>query len=186
VDDPSWEVPILIAYNEKCLKEDKSKSLLKPFYTKKQSEPERLFVEALEGSKKVKWWFKNGESERKYSAVLRNDDKGAFYPDFIVQFDDGTIGIFGSKAGRTAETSDAGQRETTENTKINLDSLELKSLRKPFALSRRRRDSAHEFSSSIPTSFKYDFVLPFLEFIERTTTVSRRSLLLFFSLVTSR
>ncbi|GAH12347.1 unnamed protein product, partial [marine sediment metagenome] len=30
--------------------------------------------------------------------------------DFIVQFDDGSIGLFDTKGGRTAETSDAGPR----------------------------------------------------------------------------
>jgi len=33
-----------------------------------------------------------------------------FYPDFVVQFQDGGIGIFDTKAGRTAETGDAGPR----------------------------------------------------------------------------
>jgi type III restriction enzyme len=110
VDVPTWEAPVIISYNEKYLKQDKPKSLMKPFYTRKQSEPERLFIEALEKSKKVKWWFKNGENEIKYFAVLRSDDEGAFYPDFIVQFQDDTIGIFDPKVGRTAETGDAGPR----------------------------------------------------------------------------
>jgi type III restriction enzyme len=41
---------------------------------------------------------------------LRSDGNGAFYPDFIVQFEEGSIGIFDTKSGRTAETSDAGPR----------------------------------------------------------------------------
>lgn len=79
---------------------------MKPFYTKKPSEPERLFIELLEGSKKVKWWFKNGESEIKYFAVLYKDEAGierAFYVDFVVQFEDGTIGLFDTKSGMTAK-----------------------------------------------------------------------------------
>jgi len=110
VINPAWEVPVIISYNERFAKENKPKSIMKPFYTKKQSEPEQLFIEALEKSSRVKWWFKNGESEIKYFAVLRSDGNGAFYPDFIVQFDDGSIGIFDTKSGRTAETSDAGPR----------------------------------------------------------------------------
>ena len=51
----------------------------------------------------------DGESEIKYFAVLRTD-KGAFYPDFIIQFKDGRIGIFETKADRTAETTDAKPR----------------------------------------------------------------------------
>jgi type III restriction enzyme len=110
VDVPAWEVPVIISYNEKYLRKDNPKSIMKPFYSLKHSEPEQLFIESLENSKKVKWWFKNGETEIKYFAVLRNDNEGAFYPDFVVQFQDGSIGIFDPKAGRTAETGDAGPR----------------------------------------------------------------------------
>jgi type III restriction enzyme len=68
------------------------------------------FSKLSPNSQKVKWWFKNGKTEKKYSAVLRNDNEGAFYRDFVVQFFDGSIGIFDPKAGRTAETGDAGPR----------------------------------------------------------------------------
>jgi type III restriction enzyme len=106
---PTWGVPVIISYNSRYAKEEKPKSIMKPFYAKKPSEPERQFIELLENSKKVKWWFKNGETEMKYFAVLRIDD-GAFYPDFIIQFEDGSVGIFDTKSGRTAETGDAGPR----------------------------------------------------------------------------
>ena len=103
---PKWEVPVIVSYNSRYNKEEKSKAIMKPFYTKKPSEPERLFTELLEGSKKVKWWFKNGESEIKYLAVLYKDEAGferAFYVDFIVQFEDGTVGLFDTKSGMTAK-----------------------------------------------------------------------------------
>ncbi len=109
VEIPTWEVPIIISYNSRYMKEEKPKSAMKPYYTKKPSEPERQFIDLLENSDKVKWWFKNGETEIKYFAVLRTDG-GAFYPDFIVQCEDGKIGIFDTKSGRTAETGDAGPR----------------------------------------------------------------------------
>ena len=103
---PKWEVPVIVSYNSRYNKEEKSKAIMKPFYTKKPSEPERLFTELLEGSKKVKWWFKNGESEIKYFAVFYKDEAGierAFYVDFIVQFEDGTVGLFDTKSGMTAK-----------------------------------------------------------------------------------
>lgn len=107
---PKWEVPVIVTYNSRYIKTDKSKSILKPHYTKKPSEPERLFIELLEGSDKVKWWFKNGESEIKYFAVLYKDETGlerAFYVDFIVQLNDGTIGLFDTKSGMTAKDAKA-------------------------------------------------------------------------------
>ncbi len=102
-----WEVPIMISYNSRYKNEEHSKSIMKPFYTAKPSEPEAKFIELLDKSDKVKWWFKNGETEVKYFAVLRTDGF-TFYPDFLVQFKDGSIGIFDTKSGMTAK--DAKER----------------------------------------------------------------------------
>ena len=101
---PKWEVPVIISYNSRYKREERSKSTMKPFYTAKPSEPEVKFIELLNNSSKVKWWFKNGETEIKYFAVLRTD-KQSFYPDFIIQFKNGTIGIFDTKSGMTAENA---------------------------------------------------------------------------------
>jgi len=102
-----WEVPLLTNYNSRYKKEELSKSIMKPFYTSKPSEPEVKFIEMINNSNKVKWWFKNGETEIKYFAVLRTDGL-SFYPDFIIQFSDNNIGIFDSKGGMTAK--DAKER----------------------------------------------------------------------------
>jgi type III restriction enzyme len=80
---------------------------MRPNYEKPASGPEHEFVELLEDSKnKVKWWFKNGESEKKYFAIKYKDKyeiERAFYVDFIVITEDGKIGLFDTKSGRTAE-----------------------------------------------------------------------------------
>ena len=109
IEVPEWEVPIIISYDSKYKRESHPKSIMKPFYIRKPSEPEQLFMELLDESDKVEWWFKNGENEVKYFAVLRTDE-GAFYPDFIVKFKDDTIGIFDTKKDRTAKKEDAGPR----------------------------------------------------------------------------
>jgi len=110
-ETPKWEVPVIISYNSRYSKEEQPTSIMKPFYTKKPSEPERKFIELLNKSKKVKWWFKNGETEAKYFAVPYTDENGierAFYVDFIVHFTGGSIGLFDTKSGMTAK--DAGPR----------------------------------------------------------------------------
>jgi type III restriction enzyme len=110
-ETPKWEIPVIISYNSRYKKGERNKAIMKPFYTKKPSEPERLFMELLDKSKKVKWWFKNGESQIKYFAVIYKDEHGlkrAFYVDFIVRFTDGSIGLFDTKSGMTAK--DAGTR----------------------------------------------------------------------------
>jgi type III restriction enzyme len=108
---PNWEVPIIVSYNSKYKRESHPISIMKPFYTRKPSQPEQLFMELLDNSNKVEWWFKNGESEIKYFAVAYKDENGierAFYVDFIIKFKDGTIGLFDTKSGMTAK--DAGTR----------------------------------------------------------------------------
>ena len=107
IEIPKWEVPITIRYNSRYRKEEQEMSVIKPFYTAKPSDPEVKFIELLNKSNQVKWWFKNGETEIKYFAVLRTDGY-SFYPDFVVQFKDGGIGIFDTKSGMTAK--DAKER----------------------------------------------------------------------------
>jgi type III restriction enzyme len=107
IPDPKWEIPVIIRYNSRYQKQEQTKSIMKPFYTAKQSEPEKRFIELLNKSDNVKWWFKNGETDVKYFAVLRTDGF-TFYPDFIIQFKDGSIGILETKSGMT--TKDAKER----------------------------------------------------------------------------
>jgi len=107
-----WEVPIIISYNGQYKQGQHNNSIMLPLYLKKPSEPEQKFMEWLsDPNNKVKWWFKNGEKEIKYFAVLYEDESGkerGFYVDFIVMFKNGTIGLFDTKSGIT--TKDAGPR----------------------------------------------------------------------------
>lgn len=108
---PNWEVPVIIGYNSKYTKDSGKKSIMQPLYFRKPSGPEKEFMKLLDKSNKVEWWFKNGETEIKYFAVLYQDENGddkSFYVDFIVKFKDGKIGLFDTKSGMTAK--DAGPR----------------------------------------------------------------------------
>ncbi|MDO9463806.1 MAG: DEAD/DEAH box helicase family protein [bacterium] len=101
-----WEVPQLVSYNSRYKKQEKNKSIMKPFYVAQLSEPEENFIELMENSDKVKWWFRNGQGEIKYFAVSYKDKDGikrGFYVDFIVMMKDGRIGLFDTKKGFTAE-----------------------------------------------------------------------------------
>ncbi len=52
------------------------------------------------------WWYRNGvKSEQFFSLVYRDADgeRKNFFPDFIVQYADGAIGIFDPKDGFTLE-----------------------------------------------------------------------------------
>ena len=77
-----------------------------PFFSKKLSGPEKKFIGYLNKSKKIKWWYKNGDTtEPKYFAVpyKGNDGDAAFYVDWIIRFNNGKVGLFDTKSGFTAE-----------------------------------------------------------------------------------
>ena len=75
----------------------------------KRSDPEKYFEEMLERSDNVVWWYKNGEDKDRYFAVayeVTDEETNVvsqrgFYPDFIVRYKDGKIGIYDTKAGMT-------------------------------------------------------------------------------------
>ena len=103
----SWEIPEFIFYNEKYTVFSSRKSIMQPLYRYTEaSKTEIEFMKYLDRSdNSVKWWFKNRESEPKYFAIEYDNEEGgisAFYVDFIVQFNNGSIGLFDTKFGRTA------------------------------------------------------------------------------------
>ena len=106
-----WGPYEIMDFHGMAEKSERKKSIMKPFYSKKEWETENNFMTQLDASDKVEWWYKNGESEIKYFAVSYTDNggkKGLFFVDFVIQFKDGTIGLFDTKAGKTAEV--AGQK----------------------------------------------------------------------------
>lgn len=85
------------------------KFYLLPIYQGRDNEMK--FVKYLEKKKgKIEWWFKNGNQGKDYFAVryMNEDSKKEelFYPDWIILFKNGTVGIFDTKKGRTATDND--------------------------------------------------------------------------------
>ncbi|MBI2123814.1 MAG: DEAD/DEAH box helicase family protein [Candidatus Wildermuthbacteria bacterium] len=88
------------------------------------------FIEYLESKdKQIEWWFKNGNQGKEYFAIkyFNNVDskEALFYPDFIIRFKNGKIGIFDPKKDQTAEDP-----ETADKAKAL--SLKLKELGKGY------------------------------------------------------
>ena len=87
---------------------------------------EQSFIEFLDTSKQVVWWFKNGDRDSTFFAVpyVENKQELPFYVDFIVQLKDGSIGLFDTKSGNTIkdakEKSDGLQKYISENKSLNL------------------------------------------------------------------
>ena len=86
-----------------------AKSMLQPFKLKEDypgRDNEISFIEFLENTPTVEWWFKqNDEGKDFYSLKYFNTTEKRerlFYPDWIVKYMDGRIGIFDTKSGFTA------------------------------------------------------------------------------------
>jgi len=81
------------------------KCYLKKEYLGRKNEEQ--FLRYIDKKKeKIEWWFKNGDYGKEYFAIkYLNPVENAFrlfYPDWIIRFKDGRIGIFDTKAGNTA------------------------------------------------------------------------------------
>ena len=66
---------------------------------------EKKFMDFLDVNDKVEWWWHNRNSGDSGFAVkyVKNGQGEKFLPDFIVKFVNGTVGLFDTKGGWTAE-----------------------------------------------------------------------------------
>lgn len=128
-----FSIPEIDEYSDNYSEVAANKNAMVPYFRfdKAPTTTEIPFEAALEKSSEVEWWYKNGEKMDKYFAVkyyeLGDDAKSygkAFYPDYIVKFTDGRIGIFDTKSGITAETAtpkaNALQKYILEHEDLNL------------------------------------------------------------------
>ena len=107
-----WNVPEVLNYGNNYKATPVENCVMEPFYGLEAWHTEIAFIEFLSGSKKVEWWFKNGDRDATFFAVPRLEIRKInevwvevefpFYVDFIVQFKDGSIGLFDTKSGITA------------------------------------------------------------------------------------
>jgi len=93
---------------------------MKPCYlSKDRSDPEKAFENFTEeNSNKIVWWWKNGENKNDYFGIkyVTNNEMHTFYPDYLVYFKDGGIGIF--------EAKDQGDNEGLTVTKEKAEKLQ--------------------------------------------------------------
>lgn len=101
-----WEIEESRNYNPQVTTELKSKlSLYQPLYvpidtTGKVNQLEKEFIEYLdEHGESIEWFWQNGASAMEKNFGIKVDNKKTFYPDFIVKFKDGRIGLFDTKGG---------------------------------------------------------------------------------------
>ncbi|MDO8240811.1 MAG: DEAD/DEAH box helicase family protein [Candidatus Moranbacteria bacterium] len=116
-----FELPKELFFNDHTdeLVEVKNYAYDKCYLGKDRSEPEKHFEKFLDGnSEKIAWWWKNGENRQDYFGV-RYEYKGeifTFYPDYLVQFKAGNLGIL--------EVKDSGDRDGGGKTKAKAEALQ--------------------------------------------------------------
>ena len=104
VDVENWNIPESLPYGREYSEVSVKKSIMQPFFSDGKWKPETAFIDFLEKSEKVEWWFKNGDRDATFFAVrYNNGEEKPFYIDFIVKLKDGRIGLFDTKAGFTKQ-----------------------------------------------------------------------------------
>lgn len=113
--DYKWDVPAVDYFNERYERVGLANYVLSPcLLQEKRSKPEQDFEGLLSASTAVSWWYKNRESKETYFAIPYRDPDSeiqrSFYPDYIVEFKDGSIGIYDTKSGMTASSEETGAK----------------------------------------------------------------------------
>ncbi len=115
ITEMTFSIPLLDQYGENYTIATSNKNALEPYYVHdNRPNTEIRFEQLLDNNNCVDWWFKNGEKMQQYFAIpfITVDEKtgiqapASFYPDYIVRYQDGTIGIYDTKAGLTITSND--------------------------------------------------------------------------------
>lgn len=121
-------------YTEDFEEYKSEKSLIQPCYIRKEytgKKNETAFIDFLDKLSNVEWWYKNGDhGQNNFGFEYVDSETGKdclFYPDWIVMYKDGTIGIYDTKAGTTAEK--AGDRAESLYKKLIVLNEKLQELR---------------------------------------------------------
>ncbi len=114
-DNPKWNPPVHEYSGDDYVETKGKDSLMQPLYLEpKPSEPEKDFIDMLITSKDVRWWYRNGTNKvtylgiAYYSELNKRDD--TFYPDFIIKYHDGSLGIYDTKKGITVQSDDTAEK----------------------------------------------------------------------------
>ncbi len=69
---------------------------------------EEQFINYIDNAPRIRWWLKNADSGMNAFSIkylnTRTNRESLFYPDWIIQFEDGQVGIFDTKGGYTLNT----------------------------------------------------------------------------------
>mgnify|MGYP007056317956 CR=1 FL=1 len=101
-----WHIPFDKNYNPNTnIKIESKLSIHQPLYVEtKEGKADKLELEFIEYLDKhensIEYFWKNGSEHMNTNFGIAKEDGTAFQPDFLIQFKDGRIGIFDTKAGK--------------------------------------------------------------------------------------
>ena len=101
----NWNIPTQEFLPKNYKEKSVQKCTVVPFYSGKFNTENGFIDNYLEINSSIEWWYQNGEKNEIYFGIPYTEDggkKASFYPDFIVKYLDGRIGIFDTKKGNTA------------------------------------------------------------------------------------
>lgn len=124
----NWNVPVYEFLPKNHTEKKMKKCIVNPFYAGVFKTENGFIDNYLEIDENIEWWYQSGEKNEIYFGILYVDDNGkknTFYPDFIVQYIDGRIGIFDTKKGNTATSRDTELKANALSKYIEAESKNL-------------------------------------------------------------
>jgi type III restriction enzyme len=125
-ESPIFTIQDEYGFTDDYVEEKQKLCVLDTFYALKSysgKENEMRFKYFIdEQAMNISWWFKNGDYGRNYFAIkyFNNEDQkeALFYPDWIIKFVDGGVGIFDTKEGDTATSQETKDKASALHDKI--------------------------------------------------------------------
>lgn len=108
----NWHIPMSKNYNPNTnIEIDSNLSIHQPFYMEtKDGKVDQLEVDFIKYLDKhdntIEYFWKNGSEHMNTNFGIMKKDGSTFQPDFLIQFKDGRIGIFDTKAGKGFNEND--------------------------------------------------------------------------------
>ena len=104
-----WNVPRQEFLPTNYVPKKVKRCIVTPLYTGPYQTEHSFIDHYLEKNQQIEWWYQNGEKNEIYFGLPYSDQEGkkrTFYPDFIVRYTDGRIGLFDTKKGFTVDSKD--------------------------------------------------------------------------------
>lgn len=119
-----WDIPNILNYSYDVTEIPSQKSILKPLFVSNLTIPEKKFIEYLDNSDEIEWWYRNGDSDNTHFAVEYEESnmKKPFYVDFIIKLKNGRIGYMDTKSGWTVKDAVSSGKVKGLNQFLNKDS----------------------------------------------------------------